>query len=197
MLMVLPGSRKGEITRIGPVLGDVVQRVVSENSGMRIVVPVAPGKAQMVADITKDWAGVPILVAPDDTSGRQAAFKAADVALAASGTVALELAANSTPMVIAYDFNPLTRAILKRMLITDSVNLVNLVSESRVVPEFLNEDCRAEKIAPAVSALMTHPDLQADAMSMTMQRLGLGGEAPGLRAARAVRAVVTDRASSN
>jgi lipid-A-disaccharide synthase len=108
------------------------------------------------------------------------------VALAASGTVSLELAASGTPMVIAYDMSWLSRLIIGRMLRVDTVTLVNLVSETRAVPEFLGDRCRADLIAPAVLGLLEAPGAQAEALEVTMERLGRGGEAPGLRAARAV-----------
>ncbi|MCP5039114.1 MAG: lipid-A-disaccharide synthase [Rhodobacteraceae bacterium] len=190
LLLVLPGSRKGEISRLSPVLGDVLRRVVVEIPGLRVVVPIAPGKGDMVAKETRDWPGDPVLILPEDEAGKRVAFVAADAALAASGTVALELAAAGTPMVVAYDFNWLTRAILKRMMITDSVNLVNLVSDSRVVPEFLGKECRADLIAPGMLEVLRDPDAQKAAMRETMRQLGAGGEAPGLRAAKAVIEVV-------
>jgi lipid-A-disaccharide synthase len=89
-------------------------------------------------------------------------------------------------MVIAYDMAWLSRQIIGRMLRVDTVTLVNLVSDTRAVPEFLGERCRAELIAPAVLELLDAPGAQAEALELTMERLGRGGEAPGLRAARAV-----------
>ncbi|MGB1266392.1 MAG: lipid-A-disaccharide synthase, partial [Nereida ignava] len=124
---------------------------------------------------------------------KRAAFRAADVALAASGTVSLELAANNTPMVIAYDMNWLSRRLIKRMLKIDTVTLVNLVSETRVVPEFLGENCTATQIIPAVETLLNDPTAQKEAMSLTMTRLGRGAEVPGLRAARSALDSVTAR----
>jgi lipid-A-disaccharide synthase len=120
---------------------------------------------------------------------KRAAFAAADVALAASGTVSLELAANDTPMIIAYDVNPLSRFLAKRLIRLDTVTLVNLVSGTRAVPEFLGHDCTPAKIAPALKALIDSDKARAaqrQAMAVTMARLGQGGEAPGLRAARSV-----------
>ena len=73
------------------------------------------------------------------------------MALAASGTVSLELAANGCPMVIAYDMHPLTLWLMRRMALIDTVTLVNLVSETRAVPEFLGERCRADLIAPGAA----------------------------------------------
>ena len=92
-------------------------------------------------------------------------------------------------MVIAYDMNPVTMWLMRRMARVDTVTLVNLVSETRVIPEFIGANCRAARIAPALARLLTDPMAQAaqrEAMAVTMQRLGQGGEAPGLRAARSV-----------
>ncbi len=186
LLLVLPGSRRGEIARLGPVLGAALPDIVAAVPGLRVVVPVAPGLMDEVAALTRDWPGAPLLIAPEQRAAKRVAFRAADAALAASGTVALELAANETPMVVAYDMNPISRAIIKRMMLTDSVNLVNLVSESRVVPEFIGASCRAELIAPAMIEVLRAPAAQIQEMRLTMERLGAGGEAPGLRAARAV-----------
>jgi lipid-A-disaccharide synthase len=136
-----------------------------------------------------DW-GLPVtLIDPrEDVGGRakRAAFRAADVALAASGTVSLELAANGTPMVIGYDMAPLTRWLMARMLLIDTVTLVNIVSGTRTVPEFLGRACRPGPMAEAVLRLLDAPDAQAAAMRLTMERLGRGGPLPGLRAAQAI-----------
>jgi lipid-A-disaccharide synthase len=80
----------------------------------------------------------------------------------------------------------ISRAIIQRMLVTDSVNLVNLVSETRVVPEFIGAECRPGPIAAALGAVLDDPGPQRAAMALTMERLGRGGPAPGLRAAQAV-----------
>lgn len=189
LLLVLPGSRRGEIARLGPIFGAVLARLAAQDADMRVVVPVAQNVEDQVREMVKTWPGAPVLIAPGDADMKRAAFKAADVALAASGTVALELAAAETPMVVAYDFNLLTRLIIRAMLKTDSVNLVNLVSETRIVPEFLGKNCRAKLIAPALADLLAAPDGQVQAMRLTMARLGQGGPAPGLRAAQVVRAV--------
>ncbi|MBQ1204213.1 MAG: lipid-A-disaccharide synthase, partial [Loktanella sp.] len=129
---------------------------------------------------------VPVQVLPPGSADKPAWFRRADVALAASGTVSLELAANSTPMVIAYDMAWLSRMIISRMLLVDTVTLVNLVSDTRVVPEFIGKACQPGPIADAVLAVLADPGAQREAMEMTMDRLGRDGVAPGLRAAQAV-----------
>ena len=190
MMLVLPGSRRGEVERLAPVFGVAVARILKIRPDLRVVVPAASAVALLVQELVAEWAGAPIVL-EGDAAEKRAAFGAADVALAASGTVSLELAAASTPMVIAYNMNWLSRAIIGRMLKVDTVTLVNLVSETRVVPEFLGANCTPDKIAAGVLAVLDNPQAQQAAMDLTMQRLGRGDEPPGLRAARAVLGVVT------
>lgn len=184
ILLVLPGSRRGEVTRLSETFGDALKPVLAFHPDMRVVVPAAKGVCELVRQQVKTWPGNPLII--EDADEKRAAFKAASVALAASGTVSLELAAANTPMVIAYDMNWISRQIIKRMLKIDTVTLVNLVSETRVVPEFLGEDCAPQPIAQGLLKVIAKPEAQLDAMSVTMERLGRGDDAPGLRAARAV-----------
>lgn len=188
VVLVLPGSRKGEVARLSEVFGETLRLARQSMPRLRPVIVAAPNVAEDVARLTANWPAAPVVVnaASDGDAAKRAAFRAADVALAASGTVSLELAAAGTPMVIAYDMNWLSRQLIRRMLTIDTVTLVNLVSETRAVPEFLGHDCRAELIAPALLEVIGKPGGQADAMQVTMTRLGQGGDAPGLRAARSI-----------
>ena len=186
VVCVLPGSRRSEVARLAPVLGRALAILAARRPGLRAVVPAAPGVAAMLPRIVEGWAGAPVIVPPGDGGAHDAALAASDVALAASGTVSLELARAGVPMVIAYDVHPLTRAIMGRLLRTDTVTLVNLVSGTRAVPEFLGRRCRPGPIAEAAGALLDDGGAQRAAFALTMERLGEGGEAPGLRAARAV-----------
>jgi lipid-A-disaccharide synthase len=195
LVVVLPGSRGGEVRRLLPVFGPALQQLAARHPGLRVVVPMAAPVADLVAAAARDWPGRPILLDPGGNAPgvsemqKRAAFAAADVALAASGTVSLELAAQGCPMVVAYDFRPLTWFLMQRLVRVDTVTLVNLVSETRTVPEYLGPACRPGPIAEALHRLMTDPaarDAQKAAMTTTMQRLGQGDDPPGLRAARAV-----------
>ena len=191
LVLALPGSRRGEVARLAPVIGGVLDRLRSAFPQAQVVVPTLRPVAAMVEDLTADWPIRPRIVeAPE---ARRAAFAAADVAIAASGTVSLELAANGVPMVIAYDMHPLTMWLMRRMARVDTVTLVNLVSETRVVPEFLGGRCTPDLIAPALLGLIgpgPARDAQLAAMRLTMERLGEGGDPPGLRAARSVLAAM-------
>ena len=194
LLLVLPGSRRSEVLRLLPVFGATVTALVQQHPALRVVVPTVSAVAGQVQSAVTGWPGQPIVLAPQTQaaqalhsghSDKRAAFAAADVSLAASGTVSLELAAAATPMVIAYDMAWLSRQIIGRMLRVDTVTLVNLVSETRVVPEFIGANCRPDKIVPALAALLSHPEAQHNAMQSTMTKLGQGGTNPGIRAAQA------------
>lgn len=192
ILMVLPGSRRSEVAQLAPIFGAALRDVCRKRPDLRIVVPATEARAAQVREMTADWPGTPLVIAPGDRSNeayaleKAAAFGAADRALAASGTVSLELAAAGTPMLIAYDVHPVSRMILQRMLRVDTLTLVNLVTESRAVPELLGSQCTPERISRKLLELLDDPGDQPEAMRLTMERLGQGGEAPGLRAARAV-----------
>ncbi|EPX86099.1 Lipid A disaccharide synthetase [Rubellimicrobium thermophilum DSM 16684] len=173
-----------------PRFGEALALAARQRPDLRAVLPVAPGMESLVGEAVAEWPLRPLVLAPRTDpfarSVRRAAFRAADAALAASGTVTLELAAAGTPMVVGYDFSWLTWQIMRRMALMDTVTLVNIVSGTRSVPEFLGPACRPGPMAQALLALLETPQAQAEAMQLTMERLGRGGEAPGLRAARAI-----------
>ncbi|MBJ2151225.1 lipid-A-disaccharide synthase [Paracoccus sp. IB05] len=187
LLAVLPGSRRGEVSRLLPPFGETVAGLAASCPGLRVILPTPTHLMPVVSEAVAGWAGAPVILRSPDVATRTAAFAAADAALAASGTVSLELAAQDCPMVIAYDMAPLTLWLMRRMIRIDTVTLVNLVSGTRTVPEFIGRDCRAPKLIPALTALLSGKSKgQEAAMRLTMERLGHGREAPGLRAARSV-----------
>lgn len=192
LVLCLPGSRKGEVARLLPRFEKALDLVRATDPGMRVAVLTVRGVAPMVRAETARWRTPPlVLEAADDKSH---ALAAADLALAASGTISLELAANRVPMVIAHDFNWLTFRLMKWKALIDTVTPVNIVSETRHIPEFLGPACRPAAIAQALRQLLRDPDrraAQVAAQDLTMARLGRGGEPPGLRAARSVIAAVT------
>jgi lipid-A-disaccharide synthase len=188
LILTLPGSRRSEVDRMAPVFGATLALLQQVHPDLRVALPSVPHLADHIRTLTATWPISPqIITAP---ALKRGAFAAADVAMAASGTVSLELAANACPMVIAYDLNRLTFWLMRRAALIDTVTLVNLVSETRAVPEYLGRASRPEIIAPALLRLMQDGSSQTGAMALTMQRLGQGGEPPGLRAARSVLRVV-------
>ena len=190
LIAILPGSRKGEITRLAPQFGEVARNLIANHPTARFLIQTVQSQSALVHGLTQHWPGKPVYLDAPSPMDRAAAFTAANVALAASGTVSLELAAQSCPMVIAYDLNRLTYWLMRKMALIDTVTLVNLVTETRTVPEFLGERCRADLITPAILQLLDNHRDQIGAMRQTMKLLGQGDAPPGMRAARSVLSVL-------
>ena len=142
IIAVLPGSRMGEVTRLGPVFAETLFLLKKKFPGLRAVVPTVAPVASTVRRLTAEWP-VPALVLEGDPE-KYDAFAAADIALAASGTVALELALAGTPAVITYKTNPLTALIGKVLFKARYVHIVNLVLDREAVPELLQGACRPD-----------------------------------------------------
>ena len=203
LLAVLPGSRVSEVSRLCPMFGQALEPLMRNRRDVKVVVAAAEAVAGLVETLVSRWEHRPLVLdtrgigSGDSLRRKMALFNAADGALAASGTVTLELAAAETPMVVAYDVNWLTRAVLARLLRVDTVTLVNLVNEDRAVPEFLGPDCRPELIGPAVTRLLMNSDerkMQQAACRNAMIRLGRGCKHPSKRAADAVLEYLDKRA---
>lgn len=195
VVLALPGSRMGEVTRLGERFGQALADVIEQHPTARVVVPTTRGVVRKVRELVARWPGGPVVLDPRDLSredfevAKRAAFRTADVALAASGTVSLELAAAATPMVIAYDMNWFSRRVIASKMLIDTVTLVNIVTKTHAVPEFLGEECKPAGIAHALNELMSDEAARARqlaACAQTMQALGRGQEPPGLRAALSV-----------
>lgn len=191
-MIVLPGSRGGEVSRLTPIFGPALRDFLAKRPEMRVVIPTVGAVADQVSAAAADWPGAPVVLdprgmaEPEANSLKHAALRGAQIALAASGTVSLELASAGTPMVIGFKANWLSWQLAKMLVKVDTATLVNLVTDTRTVPECLGENCTPDNIAAALEQVMADPEAQAAAMEDTMQALGRGGEAPGLRAARAV-----------
>ncbi len=192
VLVVLPGSRRSEVTRLAPIFGKALIPVLEKYPDIRVVIPTTSSVAGLVKRAVANWAIPPLILDPNEMKNevyhtdKTSVFHLANWALAASGSVSLELAKAKTPMLIAYDMNPISRIILLKMLRVDTVTLVNLVTQTRAVPECIGKACKAEIITAKLLKLIENAADQPGAMAKTVQILGGGGEAPGLRAAKAV-----------
>ncbi|MGF1500222.1 MAG: lipid-A-disaccharide synthase [Paracoccaceae bacterium] len=188
LLLVAPGSRRGEVARMMPVFAETTARLAAEVPELCTVVPVAETVAEPLAAPLAAMRPAPLVIRPDEGEAeKRAAFAAADAGLVASGTVALELAAADTPHVSCYAVSWATAAIARRLLRVDTGHLVNLVTGEAAVPECLQERCRPETILEALRPLIGgDSEAQRAAFGRAMAALGRGGEGPGLRAARSV-----------
>lgn len=187
MLAVLLGSRAGELKRLAPVFAATLIRLRTRHPDLVCVVPTLPELAEPVRTLTRYWAARVIVTEND--GDKYDAFKAATVALACSGTVALELALARLPAVIAYRVSPVTAFLYRRLIKARFANLVNIMHDRLVVPEFLQERCRPEKLAAACEVLLTDPvarATQSAELEQTAGWLGQGDAKPSERAARVV-----------
>lgn len=155
VLALLPGSRRAEIRYIAPAFLQTAARLHRKRPHLRFVLPMAPGLEPMIEPLLAQHApGVPIQC----LSGQShTALAACDVTLIASGTATLEAALFKRPMVIGYDLHPLSWQIMKRMRYQPWVGLPNILAREFLVPEFLHDECRAERLAPAVLGWLDDP----------------------------------------
>jgi len=193
LLTLLPGSRTSEVSRLGPVFRTVVERLKKEYPNLNIAIPSVGARVELINEIFQGL-DVNILdprgMAPKNAENRKrACYKASDVALAASGTVSLELAAAETPMVIAYKMHWFTAFIKRRMVRVSTATLVNLLTNTNSVPEFLLEECTADNIYRSVKELLENAGTRSAQLTVSaeaMEMLGKGNDASGSRAARSV-----------
>jgi len=185
LLALLPGSRTSEIRFILPVFRETVKLLAARIPGLATVLPTVPHVADKVRVATADWP-TPLHVLESEAD-KYAAFDAADVALAASGTVTAELALAHTPMVVGYKVGGLTFFLSKFLMTVTHITLINILLEREAVPEFLQAKATPENLAAAVERLFkdsTSRVAQVEAMKEFGRLLGEGDEAPSLRAAR-------------
>lgn len=192
IITVLPGSRVGEIKRMGPIFEQVLYNVRVAIPNAQFILPVASSVEAHVKTTTSNWRVKPHLML---NAGRKTekverskrlAYAISDAALATSGTVALELAAQSCPMVIGYKANWATTRMVKKLAQIDTANLINIVTNTRVVPEHLFENCTAQSITESLLSVLEDGSSQMDALNETMDKLGRGQTDAHLWAAQSV-----------
>jgi len=197
VMCVLPGSRGGEVERLLEVFGDAVQRLHAHIPDLVVVIPAVAHLHDKIAQTVSTWA-VPTYVVGQDEKAE--AYVASDAALAASGTVTLELAMAGVVHVIGYRVNALT-ALLGRLLIKSPyANLINICLQREAVPEFIQGQCTADNLAQELERLLTDEGARAaqrHSATDALTQLGLGGPPPGERAADVVLSVLGQAVEEN
>jgi len=194
LITVLPGSRNGEVTRLLPIFGRALNRLETLIGPFRVAVPTVATVAATVADAARAWPGTPIIIRRSEV--KYDAFAASKVALAASGSVALELALAKLPMVVGYRLNPLTEAFLNRVLKVRQVNLVNLLLGRPLVCELLGHNCTPERVAASVTELVRNERVRAahnEGYDEVRRQLETSGVPPSLRAADQILDIIAAR----
>jgi lipid-A-disaccharide synthase len=187
VLLVLPGSRRSEIRHHMQVFGDTLGRLLSQGVSFEPILPTTPHLRATVEAALGGWPVQPRLVT--SVEDKTAAFRTARAALAKSGTVTLELALAGVPMVTAYRGTAIEAWVARRMVRTPTVILANLVIGEQVVPEYLQEDCISEKLAPALRDVLTDTaarQRQVDAFARLDGIMATGALSPSERAAEIV-----------
>jgi lipid-A-disaccharide synthase len=175
VLVVLPGSRQSEIGRLMAPFGEAVALIQKQHPDLEVILPAVNHLREKIADMAADWPVPPRIVAGEDE--KYAAFRKADCALAASGTVTLELALAQVPMVVAYRVEWIGRRF-KHLLKVPSIVLANLIIEENVVPEFLDEESDPQTLADQVLSLLEPGDAR-DRQLAGFRRLDEKMQLPG------------------
>ncbi len=191
IVLMLPGSRHSEISRLLPVFEQTFRRLIDRFPDLVIVTPTVATVADAVRDQVASWS-IPVIVVEGGTE-KIDSMAAANAALAASGTVGLELAAAGCPSVIAYRVHPLTAWIAKRVIRVRYANLVNLILDREAIPERIQDNCRWESLVPALEGVLSDPgaiEAQRNAYNQALDALGRGGPPPSTLAARAILSIL-------
>jgi lipid-A-disaccharide synthase len=197
LLCLLPGSRPSEIAQHLPVLEHAVALIWRQVSQLRLVLPTTADMAPLVKRLVARWQ-LPVLVLEDRTE-RFDAYAASWLAIAASGTVSLEIALAGLPAITVYRTGPLTAWLARRLTRVPHVNMVNLILGRPAIPELLQEDCRPDRIAVAAVRLIGDEALRRDqqaALAEAAGRLrGSDERPPSHRAATRILELLADRAN--
>jgi lipid-A-disaccharide synthase len=201
IVLALPGSRSTEIRRHIDIFGTALTQIAARAGTIEVVLPTVPHLVSRVREAVAGWAVKPRIVV--DPPEKWAVFRCARAALAASGTVTLELALSGVPTVAAYRLHP-AEAIIARMIGIQSrlpsVILANLVLGENAVPELIQEECTPDRLTAALLPLLSDtPERarQVEAFGRLDRIMGIGSAAPSARAAAIVLEVARARAEGN
>jgi lipid-A-disaccharide synthase len=158
-LLLLPGSRRGEVRRLIEPFGETVSLLGARGHRLRLLLPSVPHVADLVRNSVANWPRQPEIVV--DAERKWQAFGEADAALIASGTVSLELALSGVPMVSTYRLDPVIRPIIQRTIRVWSALLPNLISDRALIPEFYDRYVRPDNLARQLEALFTDTEMRA------------------------------------
>ena len=186
-ITLLPGSRISEINRHFELFKQTINIVKVTQPNIKILLPTLPGLQNKLKSLTTDW-GLPVHIVTSKEE-KYSGFAASQAALAVSGTVALELAIACVPMVIAYKANFITAAIAKRIVKLPQVSLGNILMESEVCPEYLQEKATPFNLAYALNNLLDNEvsrSKQIELWKRIPEKLSAGPDAPSKYAAKII-----------
>lgn len=198
VITVLPGSRKGEVSRLCKVFGEGLEKLSGRIAGLHVVVPTVSNVASLVRSATADWS-VPVTVV-EGFADKHDAFQESEAALAASGTVAVELAVAGVPTVIGYRANAITAWLAPKLLKIKFVSLPNLLLDRLLLPELLQGGLTPDSIASHLHKLLedsTRRQEQLEGSRQVVELLTPHVESPSKVAAREILAQIDKSANRN
>ncbi|MGE5358014.1 MAG: lipid-A-disaccharide synthase [Bacteroidales bacterium] len=182
VVALLPGSRPNELRALAPVICEAMPLIAAAVPGVQYLVARAPGlEDELFAPFAHPAASSggsahpPVAIVEDHADD---VLASADVVLTCSGTATVQTAIHQRPMVIMYKLSPLTYRLGKRFVHVDTYGMVNLVAGSRIVPELIQDDLTAERLAAEAISLLTDQDRYrrtTDAVRAARDRLGAPG----------------------
>ncbi len=187
VVVVLPGSRSNEVKRLMEPFGKTLDMVQDKRGPVQVIIPVVPSVRHLVEDGVANWDITPHFVEGDED--KFAAFGLAHAALAASGTVTLELALAGLPMVVGYKADWLIAFVKNHLINVQSIVLANLVLGYNAFPEYLQENCLPESMADALEPLLRDSEerqKQKDGLSQIADKMLLPEGQPSDAAADVV-----------
>lgn len=188
IILALPGSRTGELDRLMPVFGEAFALAAERLPRFDIILPTISGQADRVQRLAVSWPIAPRIIVGEKDKFQ--AFRRARAALAASGTVTLELALAGVPMVGAYKVSALEAFIARRLVKTEFALLPNLILGKRLVPEFIQEDAAPSRLASSLMEVATDTPARArqiEGLGRLLELMQLpGGAQPSHQAAKIV-----------
>ncbi|WP_134499603.1 lipid-A-disaccharide synthase [Microvirga pakistanensis] len=194
-LLVLPGSRRTEVTRLLDTFGETLELLRQRSPRpFTVTIPAVPHLAQEIRGRTASWGIKPAIV--EGEAAKWQAFRSADAALAASGTVTLELGLSGIPMVVAYKVSRIEAIILRPLIKAQSIVLTNLVLGENAIPELIQEECTPEALVTALLPLLSDtPERrrQEAALRRLDELMRIGDEMPSERAARIVAGMLSNK----
>jgi lipid-A-disaccharide synthase len=193
VLLALPGSRSSEVSRHMKPFGEAMAKLRAHGVDFEVVLPVVPSVRGLIEQQLGAWPVRPHLIEGEEDKFR--AFKLATAALAASGTVTLELALAGTPTVVAYKVDPVIAPIALRLIKATSVVLPNLVLGEKVYPEFIQEACTPANLADALAPLLGDTPERA-AQKATLARMPDALQVAGHTPSEAAAAIVLEYAEN-
>lgn len=152
VITLLPGSRYSEIAKHLPILKDFVSLMHEKYGNVKFIIPTIPSLKNTITSLTKSWDVSPIIV--ESKAQKILGYYASDLAVAASGTVTLELARVGLPAIVIYKTSRVTYQIVKFLIHVSHVCLINIIAKKTVVPELLQDDCTAQNIFEQAQKLL-------------------------------------------